>query len=247
MRVCLIRIKTSPFSFAAGFLLVISARLIGTHDRSRNASPNARRSTSARARRQRALSQDARSGAAIDRRGRAIGPSARARDGGGDRLAVGGPRRRARARNRPGDPVADRDRASLRSGSFWSSTIRASAACWRGASEVCASFRATPMTCPDARGFRRRADRRPGLQLASAQPAAASPHETDCRRLRAHGTAGSVRAVHLWPAVAHSPRLLRESLFRQSLEADPAQSAAGLCVDLSARYDERRSCRGPVK
>ena len=39
----------------------------------------------------------------------------------------------------------------------------------------------------DARGFRRPADRRRGLQPAAAQPAAASPHETDRRRLRADG------------------------------------------------------------
>ena len=30
-------------------------------------------------------------------------------------------------------------------------------------------------------------------------------------------------------------------------QADPAQSAAGLCVDLSARRDERRNCQGSVK
>ena len=60
------------------------------------------------------------------------------------------------------------------------------------------------------------------------------------------GPCGSVRAVHLWASVADSSRSLRQSLFRHSLEADPAQSAAGLCVDLSARRDERRNCQGSV-
>ena len=90
---------------------------------------------------------------------------------------------------------------------------------------------------PHARALRGPADRRRGLQPAAAQPAAASPHETDRRRLRADGACGGVRAVHLWPSVAYSARVLRQSLFRRSLEADPAQSAAGLCVDLSARYE----------
>jgi phosphatidylethanolamine/phosphatidyl-N-methylethanolamine N-methyltransferase len=41
-------------------------------------------------------------------------------------------------------------------------------------------------------------------------------------------------------------RSLRQSLVRHSLAADPAQSAACLRVDLSARYEERRRCQGSV-
>ena len=70
------------------------------------------------------------------------------------------------------------------------------------------------------------------LPLLNQPPASA--RKAHRRRLRADGASGRVRSVHLRPRLAHSSRGVRQALFGASRQADLAQSAPCLRVDLSA-------------
>ena len=78
-------------------------------------------------------------------------------------------------------------------------------------------------------------DRGGRLQFAPPKPAAAAADKADRRRLCADGAHGNVRPIHLRSPFANSSRGLRRALFGGSLAPDPAQSAAGICLDLSSQ------------